>query len=604
MDINLKEKLRNLPPKPGVYLFKDGNGEILYVGKAKNLRNRVRSYFLKNGGHLPRTSIMIGQIADLDFVVVSSEVESLILENNFIKQNKPRFNVRLRDDKNYLFIKIDYSTQIPQIYPVRRIDRSSKFFGPFTSGLSVKQTLKFIRRVFRICGSKKVGTKPCFHYELGRCPGVCIGKISIEEYRKSLSAVEQFLNHRHGEVAKVLKSRMIAAAKKRQFEKAAKLRDDLKSLEHIWEKQKIVFTRKLSQDYFSLFVADNRGAVNLFMVRDGKLIDRENFELLQTKDRSSAEILQSFLKQYYADASDIPKEVMLPCEISEQAAIEAWLGIKINIPRRGRKLQLLNLGEENARIFYEREIAGLEKHLDDVLTNLKGALNLPAIPRRIEGFDISNIQGTNPVGSMVVFENGRPAKAEYRKFKINTKETPDDVAMMREMLTRRFAHAKNSPLTSFAKRGEGGEFWPMPDLIVIDGGRGQLNAALRQIPYSLPRRQAGKFHIPIIGLAKRLEEIFLPGRRDPIRLPNDSPALFLLQQIRDEAHRFAVTFHIKRRGKASLISRLDTVSGIGPVTKKKLLKKFGTISAIRQLPLDKLSAEVGIARAKKIKEQL
>ncbi|MDP3993394.1 MAG: excinuclease ABC subunit UvrC [bacterium] len=598
MDINLKEKLRNLPPKPGVYLFKDGNGEILYVGKAKNLRNRVRSYFLKSNNHLPRTSIMIGQIADLDFVVVSSEVESLILENNFIKQNKPRFNVRLRDDKNYLFIKIDYDYEIPQIYTVRHSGHSdtirrfglyNKYFGPYTSALSVKQTLKFVRGVFRICGNKKVGTKPCFHYELGRCPGVCVGKISIEEYSKSLSAVEQFLNHRRGEVAKVLKSRMIAASKKRQYEKAAKLRDDLKSLEHIWEKQKIVFTKKLSQDYFSIFLAGNRGAVNLFMVRDGKLIDRENFELLQTKDRPVAEILQSFLKQYYADASDIPKEVMIPCEIPEQAAIEAWRGTKISIPQKGRKLQLLKLGEENARIFYEREIAGSEKRLDDVLVNLKEALNLPAIPRRIEGFDVSNIQGTNPVGSMVVFENGRPAKAEYRKFKINVKETPDDVAMMREMLQRRAVRLLDSQS-------------PKPDLMIVDGGKAQLNAALSV--FSPHGGSPEGRHIPIIGLAKRLEEIFLPGRKDPIRLRADSSTLFLLQQIRDEAHRFAVTFHIKRRGQAGLKSQLDSIPGVGPSTKKKLLKKFGTVSAIRQMPLDKLSAEVGMARAKKIKEQL
>jgi len=598
MDINFKEKLQGLPQKPGVYLFKNSDGQILYVGKAKNLRNRVRSYFVRSNNHLPRTAIMIGEIADLDFVVVSSEVESLILESNFIKQYRPRFNVRLRDDKNYLFIKIDYNTEIPQIYTVRKITPnsqlqtpSSKYFGPYTSGLSVKQTLKFMRRVFRICGGKKIGTKPCFHYELGRCPGVCIGKISIEEYRKSLSAVEQFLNHRHSEVIKNLKFQMIAAAKKHRFEKAARLRDNLKSLEQIWEKQKIVFSRKLSQDYFSLFVADlptgeagNRGAVNLFMVRDGKLIHRENFELLETRERPSAEILQSFLKQYYADASNIPKEVIIPFEFSEKATIEAWLKVKVTTPRRGRKLQLLKLGEENAKISYEQEVAGLKKRLNAVLLNLKEALNLPIVPRRIEGFDISNIQGTNPVGSMVVFENGKPSKSQYRKFKINSKETPDDVAMMKEMLQRRAVRLLDNQ-------------WPKPDLIIIDGGKAQLNAALRQIPYS-------KFHILIIGLAKRSEEIFLPGQREPLVLRADSPILFLLQQIRDEAHRFAVTFHIKRRGKASFSSRFDKVSGIGPVTKKKLLRKLGTISAIRSSSLEALAKEIGIARAKRIKEQL
>jgi len=600
MDINFKEKLQGVPPKPGVYLFKDNRGEILYVGKAKNLRNRVRSYFVRSNNHLPRTAIMIGEIADLDFVVVSSEVESLILENNFIKQYRPRFNVRLRDDKNYLFIKIDYESDIPQIYTVRKTDRVQnrqspianrlpRYFGPYTSGLSVKQTLKFMRRVFRICGGKKIGTRPCFHYELGRCPGVCIGKISIEEYRKSLSAAEQFLNHRHSEVIKNLKFQMIAAAKKRRFEKAARLRDNLKSLEQIWEKQKIVFSRKLSQDYFSLFVAGNRGAVNLFMVRDGKLIHRENFELLETRERPSTEILQSFLKQYYADASNIPKEVIIPFEFPEKATIEAWLKVTVTTPRRGRKLQLLKLGEENAKISYEQEVAGLEKRLNTVLLNLKETLNLSIVPRRIEGFDISNIQGTNPVGAMVVFENGKPSKSQYRKFKINSKEAPDDVAMMKEMLQRRAVRLLDNQ-------------WPKPDLIIIDGGKAQLNAALSV--FSPCGGSPEGRHIPIIGLAKRLEEIFLPAQREPLVLRADSPILFLLQQIRDEAHRFAVTFHIKRRGKASFSSRFDRVSGVGPVTKKKLLRKLGTISAIRSSSLEALAKEVGIARAKRIKEQL
>ena len=600
MDINFKEKLQGVPPKPGVYLFKDNRGEILYVGKAKNLRNRVRSYFVRSNNHLPRTAIMIGEIADLDFVVVSSEVESLILENNFIKQYRPRFNVRLRDDKNYLFIKIDYESDIPQIYTVRKTDRVQnrqspianrlpRYFGPYTSGLSVKQTLKFMRRVFRICGGKKIGTRPCFHYELGRCPGVCIGKISIEEYRKSLSAAEQFLNHRHSEVIKNLKFQMIAAAKKRRFEKAARLRDNLKSLEQIWEKQKIVFSRKLSQDYFSLFVAGNRGAVNLFMVRDGKLIHRENFELLETRERPSTEILQSFLKQYYADASNIPKEVIIPFEFPEKATIEAWLKVTVTTPRRGRKLQLLKLGEENAKISYEQEVAGLEKRLNTVLLNLKETLNLSIVPRRIEGFDISNIQGTNPVGAMVVFENGKPSKSQYRKFKINSKEAPDDVAMMKEMLQRRAVRLLDNQ-------------WPKPDLIIIDGGKAQLNAALSV--FSPCGGSPEGRHIPIIGLAKRLEEIFFPAQREPLVLRADSPILFLLQQIRDEAHRFAVTFHIKRRGKASFSSRFDRVSGVEPVTKKKLLRKLGTISAIRSSSLEALAKEVGIARAKRIKEQL
>ncbi len=571
----LADKLKTLPQKPGVYLFKDSRGEVLYVGKAKNLKKRVKSYFVKTREQEPRTHILISQIADIDYIIVSSELESLMLENNLIKQYRPRFNVRLRDDKNYQFIKIDYESEIPQVYPVRRItptssppirppqadgtggEREGVYFGPFTSGLAVKQTLKLLKRIFHLCANKKIGPRPCFYYHLGRCPGVCIGQLSLDEYRKSLKPVEQFLNHHQSEIVKSLKGQMQTAAAKREFEKAAGFRDKLLSLKRIWEKQKVVFPQNLDEDYFSLYSTDNRGIINLFMVREGKVIHQESFELSQTSGQLVAQVMSAFLKQYYAEASSRPKTIVVQTELAEKAVLEKWLKAKILIPRRGKKFQLLNLGLENARDYYEKTYVSPQA----VLGSLRELLNLPNLPRRIEAYDISNIQGFLPVGSMVVFENGEPKKSDYRKFKINVKQTPDDVAMMREMLIRRFRHfppgvvlirrrRRRISRDSSAPIGPGpqndrNKTWPLPDLIVIDGGKAQLNAATKVLTtYNL--------QLSVIGLAKKLEEIFVPGRKESIRLPEDSPVLHLLQRIRDEAHRFAITFYRKRHRKAML----------------------------------------------------
>ena len=615
-------------------MFKNAQGEVLYVGKAKNLKNRVKSYFpplpsfphegggIKGGGRL---ELMLREIADLDYTIVSSETESLILENNFIKQYRPRFNVRLRDDKNYQFIKLDYESEIPQIYPVRRIGvlvkvrplpsahgglpspglgrvrERSKYFGPYTSALSVKQTLKLLRRIFNLCGNKKVGDKACFYFHLGRCPGVCIGKITVPEYRKIFRQVEKFLANRQSEVVANLKNEMTAAARKKHFEKAARLRDALYALKRIWEKQKVVFTRPVSEDYLSLYQVNSGAYVNLFMVREGKLIHQEIFELVSPKGAEPSFVLESFMRQYYADASDLP-----------QTIVTAWVlpELKSKVAKRGKRFQLLKLGLENAENYYQRNQASLQ----NTLLGLRKILNLPGIPKRIEAYDISNIQGFLPVGSMVVFEKGEPKKTDYRKFKIHAKSAsggPDDYAMMKEMLKRRFKHGSTSPLIPpLARGGRGGEktlspdegragegLWPLPDLIVIDGGRGQLNAALEVL-------KVKSLKLKVIGLAKRLEDIYLPNQKEPLRLPEDSPVLHLLQRLRDEAHRFAVTFYRGRHRKEMTRTKLSEIPGLGPVTRKKLLQHFGSVSAIRNASLESLAKIIGLTAATRLKENL
>ncbi len=625
----LARKLKDLPQKPGVYIFKDAKGLVLYVGKAVRLKSRVASYFKKDAGYDrgPRIQLMISQIVDMDFTITDNETESLILEKNFIKQLKPKYNVDLRDDKNYIFLKINLKDEIPTIqYERKPSDKNARYFGPYTSGLSVKDTLRLVRRIFPYCANSKVGSKPCFYYHIGKCPGVCFGKISVDDYRKNyIQKIMQFLEGRRAEILKDLQIQMRKHAAEGKFEKAARVRDQIFALNRVLERQKLVYPKKVDQDVFSLH-QNGVTAVNLFIIREGKLIRKENFILENTKGVSTQEILTEFLPKYYLEASDWPKEILLPSdvilnasegshEILRSAQNDKKKMPRIIVPTRGKKLDLIKLGAENAKQYLEstsdKQLLE-EARLLASLKELQRVLELPTLPGRIEAYDISNIQGTNPVGSMIVFDFARPKKDQYRKFKINKKQTPDDFAMMREMIGRRLRH---SPLPSREGLGEGpkasqappltppqrgGETWPLPDLMLIDGGKGQLNAALAVLQKF--KNQNSK--IKILGLAKRLEEIFLPGKKDPIVLPANSIALFLLQRIRDEAHRFAVKYHRHLRSKGSLSSSLDQINGLGPAKKKMLLQKFGSAPSIRKASLTDLSSIVGSKLAEKIKASL
>lgn len=670
----LKAKIKVLPSRTGVYLFKDKRGKVIYVGKAKNLRSRVGQYF---GAHdnRPQIPYLMQDTADFDFTVVSSELESLFLENTLIKQYMPQYNIMLRDDKNYAFIKIDYSTQIPQIGYARKVEhdgssksnrRSSKgkqgkingngrnnnravngkrakYFGPYSSARKIKQTLDFSRKIFPYCANSQIGQRPCFYYYLHRCPGVCIGQISLEEYGKQVERIVLFLSGKTREIKRELKSSMTEASHRRQFEQAARLRDQLRAIEVLDERQVAMFPKRIDWDFISLVESGTMTCINLFKVREGRLIDKENFiydsrrtdgEYSANSGRSEhnnadrvadsvgghvSATLQAFLEQYYADASDLPREVYVETRLDNPQLIEqlikrrAGYKITVSVPTRGKKLQLINLGKTNAKEYLYKWQASQAVNLDAIkktLEVLKNILSLPTIPRRIEGYDISNIQGTNPVGCMVVFKDGLPTKSEYRKFKISVKQTPDDFAMIKEMLTRRLSRLPKQPAGEKPKAGimvsnetsAGGSIaskdtWPRPDLLVIDGGKGQLGVAIAVLKQK-------NLDIPAIGLAKRIEEIFLPGQSEPIILGHDHPALQLLQRLRDEAHRFAITFHRSLRGKQAIKSALDTIPGIGPKTKKLLKQKFGAIAKIRQASREELAELLGQSKARQIKKYL
>lgn len=602
----LKKKLADIPTKPGVYEFKNKAGKVIYVGKAKNLKSRVSQYF----GHDTRIQIpfLIADAADIAYTVVESELEALFLENTLIKQYLPQYNIKLRDDKNYAFIKIDYTTPIPQITYARKVEKDkAKYFGPYSSTYKIRQTLDFARKIFPYCANSEVGKRPCFYYHLHRCPGVCIGQISLEDYQQQLERIQLFLSGQTTHIKKDLKKDMQLASKARLFERAGRLRDQLRALEVLDERQITMFPKKVDWDFISVFEQVGVAAVNLFKVREGRLIDKENFVFEDGYLRAKTEkpeidspskikaIIETFLETYYADATDVPREIHTMVDVSNKALIQTLLRSRVNrktnisAPTRGKKLQLIKLGKTNAEEYlrkWQRDQASDIDYINQTLEGLRDVLQLPSFPHRIECYDISNIQGTNPVGSMVVFKDGQSAKSEYRKFKINVKDTPDDFSMMREMLTRR--------LTRLAPHENA---WPTPDLLIIDGGKGQLGVAVEVLD------QKG-LRIPVVGLAKRIEEIFKPHDSTPIILEHSNPILQLLQRLRDEAHRFAITFHRARRSKAAMKSALDTIAGVGPKTKKLLKQKFGTVANIKAASLDELTAIIGKDKAAKLKKFL
>lgn len=599
------ERLASVPLKPGVYLMRDAAGKRIYVGKATVLRDRMRSYFGSPSGLAPKIREMVARIADFEYIVTESEQEALLLENTLIKQHQPYYNSRLRDDKTYPYIKIDLREDYPQIYITRRTaNDGARYFGPFASAGSVRKTLDLIKRLFpyRSCTKVITGTdqRPCLDFHIKRCVGPCIGAVDRAAYMKVIDEVIAFLEGRTRDVVADIKQQMTEASDGLAFERAAALRDRLRAIERVYEGQKVVSLKNESLDVIAVAYGRNEAWVEVFFVRQGTVIGRDNFIMDGTQDEPEAAILAQFVKQFYNSASYLPPRLLVPVAVDEVDIIEPWLSarragpVHFLVPERGEKRRLMEMVKENARHGLENlkaKWAADDDLMQRAMAELREELNLPRLPRRIECFDISHIQGTSTVASMIVFEDARPRKAHYRRFKIKTVDGNDDFASMREVLSRRFkrlGEISDSEPASGEVDGAGDGFSHVPDLVLIDGGKGQLGAAL-QVFLDL-----GVKDIPLSSLAKQQEEIFVPHTPEPIVLARNSPALFLVQRVRDEAHRFAVTFHRDVRKKATIQSALDLVPGIGPKRKRQLLRQFGSVKAIREASIDELAAAPGM----------
>ena len=599
----IAEQLRGLPSSPGVYLFKDAEDNILYVGKAASLRHRVGSYFGGGQRLTPKLQRMVSQVNDLDYFVTSSEQEALILELNLIKRHHPRYNVRLKDDKTFPYLKIDLSEDWPRVFITRRLEEDGgRYFGPFASARSVRQTLKLIKGIFpfRSCSRSITDStsRPCLEYHIGHCLAPCLGVVSRQEYAGVIKQVVLFLEGKQEMVVRELESRMNKAAEALDFETAARLRDQIQAVEEVVEGQRIATAVRGEQDVIAFAQDKDQAYVQVFFIRGGKLIGRESFLLQGTRYEEPGQVMTSFIKQFYASSPYIPPLLLLQHPVEDMATIQSWLQSKrgkrvnIQVPRRGNKKQLLDIVVANAEQGLEQmKIKQLASPtaLSTALDGIKRELGLPRLPSRLEGYDISDIQGMAAVGSMVVFDKGKPKPAHYRRFKIKTVSAANDYAMLQEVLRRRFKRA-----------GVASDTWAiLPDLVLIDGGRGQLNAAREAM------EEVGAGSVPIASLAKENEEVFIPQKSEPIILPRSSPGLRLLQRLRDEAHRFALGYHQRVRKREAFASVLDSIPGVGPRRKRALLRQFGSITAIKGASIKELT-NVGMPKslAKKIKESL
>ena len=599
--------LSTLPSKPGCYLYRNKEGTIIYVGKAINLKNRVRSYFHADASHDTKTRRLVRELTDIEWIVVGSELEALILEMNLIKKHRPKFNVRLKDDKRYPYIKIHWADPFPKVTVTRQmLDDGSRYFGPYTSAWAVHQTLDVLRRIFPYltCDREITGLdkRACLYFDIKLCIAPCIGAASQAGYRQMISDLMDFLSGHSEDIVIRLQKEMEKASEEMRFEKAAAVRDQLKAIQSIIERQKIVFaTDYLDSDVLAMARSDGEACVQVFFIRGGKLIGREYFILEGTEDAADTEVMEHFVTQFYTEAATIPPQVMLPQEIEEAKIIAQWLrskrgGEKVEffVPKEGQPRELVQMAAENAtetltalRVQWQADTHKQEQ----ALAELQQSLNLPEPPNRIECYDISNTQGTAIVGAMVVFTQGVPDKKLYRKFNIESVVgAPDDFASMEEMLNRRFRRwraAEESANQPGVKKDASFSF--LPDLIIIDGGKGQLGRAVQVLEkYEL----FGK--IPVVGLAKQHEEIFFPHKSDALILPRHSQGLYLVQRIRDEAHRYGITAHRKKRQKIGMASQLDLIPGIGPARRKALLKHFGSVDKIREASVEELAAVKGM----------
>jgi len=599
------EQVRRLPESPGVYLMKDAAGTVLYVGKATSLKDRVSSYFTGSPQNLtPKTRQLVARVAELEYYVAGSEQEALILELNFIKRYRPHFNVRLKDDSGYPYLKIDLTADWPRLYITRLLqDDGGRYFGPFTSARSVRDTLKVIKGIFplRPCSKEITGKarRPCLEYDIGHCLAPCTGAVTRRQYKEVIKQVILFLEGKQARVGTQLRARMNRAAEAMQFETAGALRDRIQAVQRVVEEQRIATRVRGEADAVALVPDRDQTYAQVFFIRGGKIVGRESFTLQGTRDEAPGQVMASFLEQFYSSSPHIPPLILLQQPAEEAEAIRLWLQgrrpgpVAVQVPVRGSKKELVDIVAENARRGLEqmkiRQMTA-PSALPAALGELKETLKLPAAPERIEGYEISNIQGKEAVGSLVVFEGGKPKSAHYRRFKIKTVNGANDYAMLAEVLRRRFSHASASA-----------DSWSItPGLVLIDGGKGQLGAALAAM------KENGAGDIPVLGLAKENEEIFLPGRSQPIVLPKSSPGLQLLQRVRDEAHHFAIGYHQKLHRKGAFTSELDSVPGIGPRRKRALLRRFGSVSAIREASLEELAAAAGMTRsaARRVKERL
>ncbi len=594
----VQEKLATLPTCPGCYLHKDATGRVIYVGKAVNLRNRVRSYFQNSANLTPKVRRLVSVIADLEYIVCDSELEALVLECSLIKKYQPHYNVRLRDDKHYPYLCLTTSEPFPRLIITRRVRQdNNRYFGPFTNSRAVRSTMELVNRVFPLvsCGKKFDGRavqKPCLYYHLGQCLAPCAGLADRDAYKTAVAEVADFLDGRQERIVKNLRKEMEAAAEDLDFERAARIRDRIQAVEDVLQRQKVVSTQMTDQDVIAV-VADETGlngsCVQMFYIRGGKLIGQNHFMVEGSSEETQADVVQEFVKQYYQSAAYIPQEILLPHAIAEAEIVQSWLRqqkgrkVEIQVPVRGDRRRLVELAADNAKHALEQMKAELRAQLNSTgkaLEELADALDLAEAPSRIECFDISNTQGAHQVASMVVCTDGKMNKQEYRRFKIKRDDgIPNDFASMEEVLTRRLTEAR-----------EGNErFLPLPDLLIVDGGKGQVTAASQAMI-------ASGVQVPLVGLAKQFEHLILPDTALPVILPRTSQALYLVQRIRDEAHRFANTYGANVRGKAMTRSTLEEIPGIGPRRRKALQLHFGSVAKIRAATIDEIVTAPGMTR--------
>ncbi|PKB68919.1 MAG: excinuclease ABC subunit C [SAR202 cluster bacterium Io17-Chloro-G4] len=626
----IEQRLRLTPERPGVYMMRDARDTVLYVGKASVLRNRVRTYFGSPTGQIPKIRRMMGQVHDFEYIVTDSEAEALILENTLIKRYRPRYNARLKDDKTYPFLKIDLNEEFPRVTITRKVFKDgARYFGPFATAGSVRKTMDLVKRLFpyRSCTKKITGTdpRPCLEYYINRCVAPCSGYAGPDEYAKVIQQVVLFMEGDTDTVTDDLRANMEKAAENLEFERAAVLRDRIRSVEKVADEQRITVDSNpiKDMDVMALQQGTNESWIEVFFVRHNKLIGRDHFFMEGTQDDSPELVLSQFIKQFYSDGPVVPPNILVQHPLEDSELINDWLrdvrggAVRLLRPQRGVHKKLMDVVAENAT-------QGLAQHqikwlnnvdaLGQAMSELEEELSLPASPFRMECYDISHIQGTNTVASMVVFEDGMPKTANYRRFKVKTVEGVDDFESMREVLRRRFKRlAQNRAAENRAsqtralgqedgsdsgpdsgpdsKEGEGDTWGILPDLVLIDGGKGQLSAALEVL------LELGMDDIPLASLAKENEWLYVPQTQEPIILPKDSQALYLVQRMRDEAHRFAITYHRNLRSKSSLRSPIDGVTGIGPKRKRMLMRRFGTLQGIKQATVDDIASVPGMTRS-------